>query len=55
MLNVYVDNLVVIGNNEGMTQLKECLVKEFEIKDLERLKYFLGIEVAYSKEVIFIS
>ena len=35
--------------------LKQCLAKEFEIKDLGKLKYFLGIEVARSKEVIFIS
>ena len=56
MLIMYVDGIVVIGNNEDdMTQLKECLVKEFEIKDLGRLKYFLGIEVAHSKEGIYIS
>ena len=56
MLIVYVDDIVVIGNDkEGMAQLKECLLKEFEIKDLGRLKYFLGIEVAHSKEGIFIS
>ena len=55
-LIVYVDDIVVTDNNkEGMAQLKECLLKEFEIKDLGRLKYFLGIEVAHSKEGIFIS
>ena len=31
------------------------LAKEFEIKDLGRLKYFLGIEVTHSKDRIFIS
>jgi len=35
--------------------LKGCLIKEFEIKELGKLKYFLGIEVDYSKERIFIS
>ena len=36
-------------------ELKERLMKEFEIKEPGRLKYFLGIEVAYSKQGIFIS
>lgn len=31
------------------------MAKEFEIKALGRLKYFLGIEVAHSKQGIFIS
>jgi len=31
------------------------LAREFEIKDLSILKYFLGIEVAYSKAGIFLS
>lgn len=36
-------------------QLKERLARELEIKDLGRLKYFLGIEVAYSEKGIFLS
>ncbi|KAI3459864.1 hypothetical protein Pfo_016527, partial [Paulownia fortunei] len=35
--------------------LKHYLAKEFEIKELGRLKYFLGIEVAHSNKEIFIS
>ena len=35
--------------------MKQCLAKKFEIKDLGKLKYFLGIEVAWSKQGIFIS
>lgn len=35
--------------------MKSYLVREFEIKDLGLLKYFLGIEVAHSKRDIFIS
>ena len=35
--------------------VKQRLAKEFEIKELGKLKYFLGIEVAYSTQGIFIS
>ena len=53
---MYVDDIVVTGNDlEGREDLKRCLIKEFEIKELGRLKYFLGIEVAHSKHGIFIS
>lgn len=55
-LLVYVDDIIVTGNDEKEKRdLKGRLVKEFEIKELGRLKYFLGIEVAYSKQGIFIS
>ena len=35
--------------------MKQYLAKEFKVKDLGHLKYFLGIEVARSKQGIFIS
>ncbi|XP_028127083.1 uncharacterized protein LOC114323622 [Camellia sinensis] len=54
-LIVYVDDIVLIGDNvEEVPRLKEYLANEFEIKDLGSLKYFLGIEVAQSKDGIFI-
>ena len=52
-LIVYVDDMVVSGNDsEEMANLKNILVTEFEFKDLGNLKYFLGIEVARSKQCI---
>lgn len=46
-LIVYVDDKVVIGNDElEIARLNDGLVKEFEIKDPDSLRYFLGIEVA---------
>ncbi|KAL6342894.1 hypothetical protein AAG906_016913 [Vitis piasezkii] len=46
----------MMGNDELERQtLRQCLTKEFEIKELGRLKYLIGIEVAYSKQGIFIS
>ncbi|KAM0012264.1 putative RNA-directed DNA polymerase [Helianthus debilis subsp. tardiflorus] len=54
-LIVYVDDMIITGNDkEEMTKLKESLFREFEMKDLGRLKYFLGIEVLRSKRGIFI-
>ena len=46
---VYVDDIIVIGNDSStIQQLKDFLAKNFFLKDLRRLKYFLGIEVARS-------
>lgn len=56
VLLVYVDDIIVTGNDDKEKQvLSQCLAKEFEIKVLGRMKYFLGIEVAHSRKGIFIS
>jgi len=47
--------IVARDDEHGKQILKEKLVAQFEMKDLGKLKYFLGIEVAYSKKYIFIS
>jgi Reverse transcriptase (RNA-dependent DNA polymerase) len=53
---VYVDDLVITGNDEsGITSLKQHLNENFDIKDLGKLKYFLGIEVARSNKGLFLS
>ncbi|KAM0070581.1 putative RNA-directed DNA polymerase [Helianthus debilis subsp. tardiflorus] len=54
-LIIYVDDMILTGNDEEeMTTLKDNLFAEFEMTDLGRLKYFLGIEVLRSKQGIFI-
>ena len=56
ILIVYVDDIVLTGNNgEEISQLKKLLSSEFEVKDLGNMRYFLGMEVARSKEGIVIS
>jgi len=40
--------LTMSNDEKGMHRLRECLISEFEIKDLGRLKYFLGIEVTFN-------
>lgn len=53
---IYVDDLVITENDQvGMEHLKQHLGKEFDIKDLGNLKYFLGIEIARSLKGLFLS
>ena len=53
---MYVDDIIVTGNDEKeQEELKQQLIREFKIKELGKLKYFLGIEVAYSKYLTFTS
>lgn len=55
-LIVYVDDMVVTGNDpEERKALQSYLSKEFQMKDLGPLKYFLGIEVSRSNAGIFLS
>ncbi|RVW12206.1 Retrovirus-related Pol polyprotein from transposon TNT 1-94 [Vitis vinifera] len=53
---IYVDDIILIGDHEEKIDLlKKLLTKEFEIKDLGNLKYFLGMEIARSKKGIAVS
>ncbi|XP_019095621.1 PREDICTED: uncharacterized protein LOC109130491 [Camelina sativa] len=48
---VYVDDFVIVGNNlEAINHFKVQLSKCFHMKDLGKLKYFLGIEVSRGKD-----
>ncbi|RVW65650.1 Retrovirus-related Pol polyprotein from transposon RE1 [Vitis vinifera] len=56
ILIVYVDDIILSGNDmEELQNLKKYLSEEFEVKDLENLKYFLGMEVARSRKGIVVS
>ena len=55
VLIIYVDDMIVTGNDlTEMSKLKDYLSSKFDMKDLGRLKYFLGIEVNRSKQGIFV-
>lgn len=54
-LIVYVDDIMVKGNDEvEVSHLKSNSAREFEIKDLGSLKYFLVVKVARSRQRIFL-
>ncbi|GKE22818.1 ribonuclease H-like domain-containing protein [Tanacetum coccineum] len=56
ILLVYVDDIVVTGNNVNeIEKFKQFLKSKFQIKDLGKLKYFLGIEVLDNKDGICLS
>jgi Reverse transcriptase (RNA-dependent DNA polymerase) len=47
ILVVYMDDIVLTCNNHvEIKKLKASLTKEFEMKDLGELRYFLSFEVA---------
>jgi hypothetical protein len=56
ILIVYVDDIVITGDDDaGIRDLKLHLTREFEVKDLGQLRYFLGIEVSRSSKGIYLS
>ena len=56
ILIVYVDDIILIGDNVfEIDHLNKELPKEFEMKDLDLLRYFLGMKVAHSKTSIVVT
>ena len=56
ILVIYVDDIIITGNDPiERAKLEQGLKQEFAIKNLGRMKYFLGIEIAYSKNGILLS
>jgi Reverse transcriptase (RNA-dependent DNA polymerase) len=51
---VYVDDIIIIDNNDNeIKNLKTYLKDTFDIKDLGKLRYFLGIEITHSNKGLF--
>ena len=42
---LYVDDLILTGDEQLINSCKDDLAKEFEMKDLGLLHYFLGLEI----------
>ena len=52
---LYVNDLILIGDEKLVKYFKEGLVREFEMKDSGLMHYFLGMEVRKRDGELFVS
>jgi hypothetical protein len=46
IVSVYVDDLIFTGNDEVMmSEFKSFMLREFDMSDLGKIRFFLGIKV----------
>ena len=56
LLLLYMDNMIITSDDlSGIQELKDFLSQQFEMKDLGHLSYFLGLEITYSTDDIYIT
>jgi len=52
----YMDNIIITGNDSwAITRLIQELGREFSLKDLDPLHYFLGVECHCTPSCLFLS
>ena len=54
IIAVYVDDLNLIGTPEELTKAANYLKKEFEMKDLGKTRYCLGLQIEHCSNDIFV-
>ena len=55
IVSIYVDDLIYTGDDENMMfDFKNSMMKVFDMTDLGRMRFFLGIEVLQRSDGIFI-
>ena len=56
LLLLYVDDMIITGDDlSGIQELKDFLSQQFEMKDLGYLSYFLGLEIIYFTDGLYIT
>ena len=56
LLLLYVDDIIITGDDlSGIQELKVFLSRQFEMKDLGHLRYFLGLEITHSTDGLYIT
>ena len=51
---VFVDDINIIGTHKKIKEASSCLKTEFEIKDLGKTKYCLGLRIEHLPKRIFV-
>ncbi|KAL4033390.1 hypothetical protein IC575_006477 [Cucumis melo] len=54
IIAVYIDDLNIIGTSDELSKAIEYLKKEFEMKDLGKTKFCLGLQIDHLADEIFI-
>ena len=52
---LYVDDLILTGDDQLIMSCKEDLTREFEMKDMRFMHYFLSMEVWQKDGELFVS
>ena len=56
IISLYVDDLIFTGNDKLMfTEFKNSMKHEFDMTDLSKMRYFLGLEVLQRSDGVFIN
>jgi len=55
IVSIYVDDLIYTGDDKGMmVEFKRSMMEAFDMFDLGKMRFFLGIEILQKPEGIFI-
>jgi hypothetical protein len=54
ILSVYVDDLNIIGHAKNIDEARNHLKKEFEMKDLGKTKFCLGLQIEHLQMCILV-
>jgi hypothetical protein len=52
IISVYVDDLNIIGTTKDIEEASSYLKSEFEMKDLGKTKFYLGLQLEHTQEGI---
>ncbi|CAL8134096.1 unnamed protein product [Prunus armeniaca] len=56
IVSLYVDDLIFTGNDMSMCkEFKKSMMSEFDMSDLGKMRYFLGVEVLQNSDGIYVS